>query len=139
MATERGTDTRLYIKSGGAAFVKVGGETKFTFKRSRPEEDTSDKDGGKSQYGQAKISISISGNTKLPDAGLTALEAASHDGAEPVEIQLKHGDTIRFHCLVSIGNYQGDYPIGTATWQADMTNADTPIVDNLLSTAAAGA
>ncbi|MFZ3485284.1 phage tail tube protein [Sphingomonas sp. 3-13AW] len=138
MATEQGRDTRVKIKSG-AAFVPIGGETTFSYKRNSADLDTSDKDGGKGTYGQTNISISVSGNLKLPDPGLVALEAASKANPPEVEVEISKGGVTRFQGLVAVGNFSAEFPVGVATWSADMKNADTPEIDNLTGVAAGGA
>lgn len=135
MATEQGRDTRVNIKTAGDAFVAIGGETSFSFKRNSADLDTSDKDGGKGSFGQTTISISLSGKLKLPDPGLVALEAASKANPPEIEVQIMKGEVIRFHGLVAVGNFSGEFPIELATWSCDLKNAAAPIVDNLTAVA----
>ena len=137
MSTEQGRETRIFIVTGDGAngLVKIGGETTFSYKRNTPSLDTSDKDGGSGSYGQATIAISPSGNVKLPDAGLVALEAASKLVPPHCVIKIMKGAVVRFHGEVGVGNFSADFPLGTATWSAEMTNSAVPIVDNLTATA----
>lgn len=134
MGTEQGRDTRIFIKTGDTVFTKIGGETTHSFNANSQDIDTSDKDGGSGTYGQRKIAISISGNTKLPDLGLETLSTASKASPPQIEIKIMRGTALRFHGLVGIGNLKWDNPLGLATWSADMMNAATPIVEDLTAT-----
>ncbi len=135
MATEQGRETRIFIKTGDNTKVKIGGETTFSYKRNTPSIDTADKDGGSGSFGQATINISTSGNVKLPDAGLVALDVASKATPPHIEIEIMKGEVTRFAGLVAVGNFSADFPLGTATWSAEMVNAAVPTTDNLTATA----
>lgn len=134
MANEQGREYRVYVKTGANAFTAIGGETSCSFKRSRSEQDKSDKDTGAygaTGHGRQSVAISSSGNLKLPDAGFVALDAASKLDVPEIEVQIKKGTIVKYHGLVSIGSLNAEFPEGLATWSAEMTNAAAPIVDNL--------
>lgn len=138
MANEQGKDWRLFIKAGNA-LIPVGGETSLSMKRASEKQDTSDKDSGiygSSQYGQQTVSFSLSGNLKLPDAGFTALEAASKLSPPNIEVQLQRSGVVKYDGMVSVGNFSADFPTkGPATYSCDMDNAAAPTVDDLSATA----
>ena len=137
MSNEYGKNWRLAIGDGAVpeVFTPIGGETSLSFTRSSQEQDISDKDTGiygASSYGQQKIAFKVSGNLKLPDAGLEAVIDASKDNPPEVMIQLKKGGIIKYHGKVAIGNLSTEFPtVGPATYSADMANAGVPIVDDL--------
>jgi len=141
MANEQGKDWRLYIKTGSNAFTAVGGETSLSWKRASGENDISDKDSGiygATMYGQQKISFTVAGNLKLPDAGFSAAEAASKASPPQIEVQIRKGATIKYQGQVGIGNFSADFPKeGPATYSFDMANAAAPTVDNLSAADAA--
>lgn len=133
MGTEQGRDTRLYVNIA-ETFTKIGGETNHSYSADSPAIDTSDKDGGSGSFGQRTIKIGVSGNTKIPDAGLEALYAASKANPPHVEVQIKYTDgSIRFQGLVAVGSFKVDRPIGVSTWSAELTNAANPTVDNAVA------
>ena len=72
---------------------------------------------------------------KLPDAGLVALEAASKATPPHIEIEIKKGEVTRFAGMVAVGNFSADFPLGTATWSAEMVNAAVPTTDHLTASA----
>lgn len=139
MANEQGKDWRLFIKTGTNTWTPVGGETGLSMKRSSEKQDTSDKDSGiygSSAYGQQTISFSPSGNLKLPDAGFTALEAASKLSPPQIDVQLQRSGIIKYQGTVAIGNFSAEFPVkGPATWSCDMDNAAAPTIDNLSAVA----
>jgi predicted secreted protein len=139
MPNEFGNDWRVAIKTGTNSFVAVGGETSLSWKRSSAEQDISDKDSGvygATSYGQQKITFSVGGNLKLPDAGFSAAEAASKSSPPQVEVQIKKGAVIKFQGLIAIGNFSAEFPKDApATWSMDMANAAAPTVDNFSAAA----
>ncbi|MBM7407056.1 MULTISPECIES: phage tail tube protein [Sphingomonas] len=139
MANEQGKDWRINVKTGANAYAPVGGETSLEWTRSSAEQDQSDKDSGiygATTYGQQKIAIKVAGNLKLPDAGFTALEAASKLSPPEIEVQIKRGTVIKFQGLIAIGNFSASFPKdGPATYSMDLANAAAPTVDNLSAAA----
>jgi predicted secreted protein len=138
MANEYGKDWRVCIGDGvpeTEAFVALGGETGFSFRRSSEEVDLSDKDSGaygSTGYGQQKITINVSGNLKLPDASFTKLSAASKASPPEINVQIKKGIIIKFHGKVGIGNFSSEHPRnGAVTYSVDLSNIGAPIVDDL--------
>lgn len=142
MANEYGKDWRVCIGNGQQAetFAALGGETGFSFRRSSQEIDTSDKDSGAyggTSYGQQKITISPSGNLKLPDAAFKLMSDASKASPPEINIQIKKGNVIKFHGRVGIGNFSSEHPqTGAVTFSCDMSNVTAPIVDDLTATGA---
>lgn len=138
MANEFGADWRINVKSG-SGFIPIGGETSLDWKRSSAEQDISDKDSGiygATSYGQQKLTFSVAGNVKLPDAGFSAAEAASKASPPQIEVQIKKGAVIKFHGLVAVGNFSAQFPKeGPATYSLDMANAAAPIIDNFSAVA----
>ena len=141
MANEYGKDWRVCIGDGAQAeaFVALGGETSFSFRRSSEEIDLSDKDSGaygSTGYGQQKITISVSGNLKLPDASFSKLSTGSKASPPETNVQIKKGTIIKFHGKVGIGNFSSEHARnGPVTYSVDLSNIGTPIVDDLTATA----
>jgi len=142
MATEQGRETRLYISVGAgeaAVDTPVGGETSLDWKRASTQLDTSSKDDGiygSSDYGQQKITISVSGNTKLPDPGLEAVETASKASPPQASFKIKRGEVVRYAGVMAIGNFSASFPnSGVATYSFDLANAGAPTTDDLTATA----
>ena len=136
MANQYGRNYRIKVKpAGGAAGVVIGGETGFNMKRSSQEQDISDKDGGiygSTSYGQQKISFSVSGNTKLPDAGYSAIYAASKANPPEIDIEIDDVGTTRYAGRVAVGNFSQDHPTnGPVTFTFDMMNVGAPDTDAL--------
>lgn len=140
MPNEFGKDWRIGIKTGDDKFTPIGGETSLSWKRSSQEQDISDKDSGvygATSYGQQKITFSVGGNLKLPDAGFSAAEAASKASPPQVEVQVLKGTVVKYQGLIAIGNFSADFPKdGPATWSMDMANAAAPTIDNFGATGA---
>lgn len=141
MAMEYGKDWRLYIGDGQATeeFGPLGGEGSWSFKRSSTEIDGSSKDDGTyalSSYGQQKITISVSGKVKLPDAGLKRINDQSKAAPPHVKIKLMKGEIVKFHGEVGIGNnsFDGDKD-QAVTYSFDMSPVAVPIVDDLVAVA----
>jgi len=141
MAQEYGKDWRVCIGDGATTevFTALGGETSFSFRRSSQEIDFSDKDSGtygSTGYGQQKITISPSGNLKLPDPAFSKLFTASKASPPEINIQIKKGSVIKFHGKVGIGNFSSDADRnGPVTFSCDLSNIGAPIVDDLTAAA----
>jgi hypothetical protein len=141
MGTEQGRETRLYISDGSQVpnWLPIAGETTNSPKRTSTELDTSSKDDGiygSTDYGQQKITVSVSGNVKLPDPGLERVDDVSKL-SPPVEmVRIMRGAVVRFEGLMAIGNFSCDFPnAGTATYSFDLANKGAPTVDNMTATA----
>ncbi|WP_030540556.1 phage tail tube protein [Sphingobium sp. DC-2] len=137
---EYGKDWRVCIGDGEdpEVFTALGGETGFSFRRASAEIDLSDKSSGSygsTGYGQQKLTISVSGNLKLPDAAFSALFAASKASPPEINVQIKKGSVVKFHGLVGVGNFSSEHPqTGAVTFSCDMANIGAPIVDDLTAT-----
>jgi hypothetical protein len=137
MGTERGLDWRIQIGDGGGpeVFTNIGGEITFDWKRSSEEIDESTKDDGiygSSSYGQQKITISASGNVKLPDTGLEGAFATSKAAPPEVSIKIVRAATTKFAGKVAIGNFSTTHnKTGPVTWSFDMVNVGAPTTDDL--------
>jgi hypothetical protein len=137
MGTERGLDWRIKIGDGGGpeAFVIIGGEISFDWKRTSEEIDESTKDDGiygSTSYGQQKIMISANGNLKLPDTGIEAAAAASKASPPEVNVEIVKGSTVKFAGKIAIGNFSTNHDKkGPVTWSFDMVNVGAPTTDNL--------
>lgn len=140
MASEYGKDWRLCIGDGAMpeVFTALGGETSFSFKRSSTEIDLSDKDDGaygSTSYGQQKITISATGNLKLPDVAFKKLSDTSKASPPEIFIQLKKGNIIKYHSKVGVGNFSTEHSKdGPVTYSVDLSNIGAPIVDDLTKT-----
>lgn len=137
MGTLQGKDIRARIKTGPDAddFVNLGGETSVSWRRQSQEIDISDKDSGAyggSTYGQQKVTVSVSGNVKLPDIGLEKAFNTSKTSPPEGELQIVRGATVLFQSAVGIGNFSieggKDSP---ATYSFDATNTVAPTIDDL--------
>lgn len=135
-----GKDTRLKIGDGQAteAFLVLGGEAKLSVSRSPDTIDASSKDDGNykvEMFGQMKVSMTVSGKVKLPDAGLARADAvAKSGGTTNVKVVDSKGvPTDRWVCLMSIGNLQIDYDDQqAASYSFTLSAAAAPTTDNLL-------
>jgi predicted secreted protein len=134
--TEFGLDYRIAVDD---AHILIGGEISFDWKRSSQEIDISTKDDGiygSTSYGQQKISFSVSGNLKLPDAGFAALFAASKERPPHIAWQVVKGAIVKYEGIVAIGNFSSTAgKDGPVTYAFDATNVGTPTVDDLGATA----
>lgn len=142
MSNQYGKEYRICIgdaQAGTEGFDPLAGETGFSFRRSSQEIDLSDKDSGaygSGSYGQQRITISPSGNLKLPDAAFSRLFAASKAVPPEINIQIKHGAIIKYHGRIGIGNFSAEFPTqGAVTFSCDFSNVGAPIVDALDATA----
>ncbi|MEZ0495401.1 phage tail tube protein [Sphingomonas sp. IW22] len=143
MASEYGKDWRVCIGNGEAeneTFTAIGGETSHSFRRSSAEIDLSDKDSGtygSGSYGLQRITISVSGNLKLPDPAFAKLFAASKAAPPEINVQIKKGSIVKFHGKVGVGNFSSEAPQqGPVTFSCDLSNIGAPIVDDLGATGA---
>lgn len=143
MSNEYGKEYRVCIGDGAAdpedeVFSPLEGETGFSFRRSSQEIDVGDKDSGAyggTSYGQQRITISPSGNLKLPSPAFKRLSDASKASPPEINIQIKKGAVVKFHCRVGIGNFSAEFPqTGTASFSCDLANTTAPIVDDLTKT-----
>lgn len=141
MGTEYGKDWRIHIGDGEEAetFTAIGGETSFDWKRSSQEIDESTKDDGmygSTSYGQQKITFSVAGNVKLPDAGLQRAATVSKSAPPEVTIRAMKGAVVKYEGRVAIGNFSTTHPKdGPVTYTFDMANKGAPEVDDLGATA----
>lgn len=141
MGTEQGRETRVYLSDGTdpANWLPIGGETTMSPKRSSTELDTSSKDDGiygSTDYGQQKITVSVSGNLKLPDAGLERADAVSKLSPPQTPVRIMKGAVVRYEGLMAIGNFSSEFPNnGIATYSFDLANVGAPTTDNLTATA----
>ena len=137
MGTEHGKDWRVQIEDAGnpGTFVPVGGEISFDWKRTSAEIDESTKDDGNygsTSYGQQKITLSMNGNVKLPDAGLELASDVSKTNPPETVVRIVRGATVKFECFVGIGNFSTAHPKdGPVTYSFDMANKGAPDVDDL--------
>lgn len=137
MGTEYGKDWRIKIGDGAVpeVFTPIGGETSFDWKRSSQEIDLSDKDSGvygSSSYGQQKITISVSGNVKLPDVGLEKAADVAKSAPPEVTVQITKGATVKFEGLVGVGNFSTSHgKDGPVTYSFDLSNIGAPTTDDL--------
>jgi predicted secreted protein len=141
MGTEYGKDWRIHIGDGESseAFDTLGGEGSFDFKRSSDSIDLSSKDDGvykASGWGQQSISISVTGNVKLPDDGLEQAVDISKASPPEVNIKIMKGAIVKFAGRIGIGNLSitaaKDGPVG---YSFDMSAVSAPTVDDLVATA----
>lgn len=137
MPNQYGRDYRIKVGDGqqAEAYTLIGGETGFNMKRASQEQDISDKDGGiygSTSYGQQKISFSVSGNTKLPDPGYSAIYAASKASPPEIDIEITNGAIVKYKGRVAVGNFSQDHPTnGPVTFTFDMMNVGAPVTDAL--------
>lgn len=138
MGTHRyGKNYRLKVDTGGGTFVAVGGEMSLQRKSSSDKIDFSSKDDGSyktSGYGQKEITVSASGNLKLPDTGFAALYAAQAADVPEIEVQIVNTltDDVVFQCVMGIGNYSDSFATnGPVPWSCDLTTASAPTVDDM--------
>lgn len=138
MANEYGKDWRVCIGDGeevGEVFTPLGGETSHSFRRSSADIDLSDKDSGvygSGSYGLQRVTISVSGNLKLPDAAFAALFAASKTSPPEINVQIRKNAIIKFHGRVGVGNFSSEASReGPVTYSCDLSNIGAPIVDEL--------
>jgi predicted secreted protein len=135
--TEFGKDWRLQFGDGQAteAFVTLAGEKGFSWKIGSNDVDTSDKDGPAGVLIPGRITFSVKGNVKLPDAGMTRVYAAVKSGAI-VNMKALKGTVVKYSGPVTIGNFSADFDSdGPAPYSFDMANAATPSVNDLGATA----
>lgn len=139
MANQFGKEYRIYVGDGDEedeVFTAIGGETSFSYQANTPDIDLTDKDGAKTSYGTRSHKFALKGNLKLPDVGFSALYAASKASPPHVNIQVKRGAVIKWQGLVAVGNMNYDADTnGPIPFTADLSNADTPVVDNLVAAA----
>lgn len=131
-----GKDVRLTVEDPGApnTYIPVGGEGRLSFQASPDTIDGASKDDGNYKveyYGQQKISITLSGKTKLPDDGLAALDEASKTNAG-INVKIVKGATVLFHGDMTVGNRQADWDNAqAATYSFSLGLAAAPTVDSL--------
>ncbi len=141
MANEYGKDWRIKIGDGAAteAFDFLGGEGSWDFKRSSDSIDLSSKDDGayKAQgWGQQAITISVTGNVKLPDDGLERVVDQSKASPPELNIQIVKGAIVKFHGRVGIGNVSmTGGKDGPVTYSLDFSAVAAPTVDDVAATA----
>jgi predicted secreted protein len=140
MANEHGKEWRVCIKTGDNAFTPLSGETSHSFRRSSAEIDLSDKDSGiygGGTYGNQRITVSVSGNLKLPDAAFAALFAASKTSPPEIEVQIRKGEVVKYQAVSGVGNFSHEAPnSGPVTFSCDLSNVGAPSVDDLGATGA---
>ena len=132
-----GRDYRVKIDDGTGAMIMIAGETSWSKKSSSDKIDFSTKDDGsyKAQgYGQRELTISVSGKVKLPDAGISRVQAV--EGSSPPEVRMQivktAGSVVIFDGLVGIGNFSVEAPSnGAIPYSFDATAAAAPTVNSL--------
>ena len=132
---EYGEDVRVEIDDGTGTFIPIAGETGYDFKRSGSDIDDSDKDGGaygSGSFGQQKLTLSMTGNVKLPDPGFTRAFAVSKMRPPHTGVKLMKGEVVKYQGVCAIG------PISTTgknnatvDYSFDATNRGQPAVDAL--------
>lgn len=133
--TQMGKDYRLKVGAGAAL---LGGEKTFDWKRASNDVDTSDKEGPSGVLTPGRITFSVQGTVKLPDAGLKAAFDACKSGAI-IPLEVANGGVTKYKGNVTCGNWSGSFPQdGPASYSFDMANADVPTVDDLGATGAGG-
>lgn len=109
MAYELGKDWRIYVGDGGGTevFDALGGEGSFEFQRQATEIDLSTKDDSDyavGDFGLMKITITVSGNVKLPDTSIERLLDKAKDATDKkTNIQIKDGSIVKFAGEVAVG------------------------------------
>ncbi len=137
MGQEYGQDWRIQIGDGGGTevFTIIGGEITFDWKRSSNETDISTKDDGvygSTTYLTQKITLSVSGNVKLPDAGLERASDVAKQVPPQCNVKIMKGAAVKFASAVAIGNFSTTHPKnGPVTFSFDMSNVGAPTVDDL--------
>ncbi|WP_422058614.1 phage tail tube protein [Sphingomonas sp.] len=142
MATKHGKDSRLHIGDGTTpteAFDIIGGETSWEYSSAAQELDESSKDDGDIaafSFGQRKITIKVSGITKLPDDGLARAITVSKSATKKVNVKLLEGAVVLYAGEVAIGNVNVTGPKdGPRTWSFDMVASAVPTTDNMAAVA----
>lgn len=138
---EYGEDWRVEIGDGAqpTVFTMIAGETGFDFKRSASEIDDSDKDGGSygsSSFGQQKLTMSVKGNLKLPDAGFSRAFAVSKTKPPHTPCKVLKGAIVKYSGSVAVGPISTTHnKDATVDYSFDMVNRGQPLVDDLGATA----
>lgn len=140
MGTEYGLDWRVQVGDGAdpEVFTEIGGEIQFTWSRSSDEIDESTKDDGaygSTSYGQQKIKIAMSGNLKLPNAGIKRVSDVSKLRPPHLQVKIMKGAIVKFDGLMAVGNFSIEAPLkGPATYNYDLSNVGAPDTDDLTAT-----
>lgn len=135
--TEYGRDWRIFFGDGGTTelFTALGGETGLDWKRASDKIDLSSKDDGiykSSGFGQQELTISVTGNLKLPDTAFQAVQTASKASPPMIDVEIKKGAIVKYKGKCGVGNFSANFPqTGPATYSFDLTNIGTPDTDDL--------
>lgn len=142
MATEYGKDWRIMIGDGvegTEGFDPLGGEGSFDFKRASDQIDLSSKDDAayKAQgWGQQSVTISVTGNVKLPDPGLERCSDIAKASPPELNIKIMKGAVVKFHGRVGLGNFgYSAAKDGPVSYSLDFTAVAAPTVDDMVATA----
>ncbi|WP_375290915.1 phage tail tube protein [Qipengyuania sp.] len=139
MALKLGQNYRLLVTDPATPgeFLTIGGEQRLSRTDSPNAIDGASKDDGNYQvelYGQQKVSITVSGKVKLPDAGLKALDGLAKvaGSSDVVKIVDTTDDTDVFVCEMSVGQRQVDFDNQqVATYSFNLSIAAAPTTDAL--------
>lgn len=130
-----GRDYRVKIDDGTGVMVPIAGESGWNKKTASDKVDLSSKDddGIKAQgFGLREITISVSGKAKLPDAGISRVQAVQASSPPEVRMQLVKGATVVYDGLVGIGNWSLDGQAnGAVGWSFDAAAVAGPTIDTL--------
>ena len=130
--TQFGKETRLaFAAVPEGPFVTIAGEKSFDFNRNSSEVDTSDKDGPSSVLTPGVVKFSVSGNVKLPDAGITTVYEAIATGGV-IYIEAQKGLSSRYAGPVTVGNWKETQGTdGPVPYSFDVTAAGPATADTL--------
>lgn len=140
MGTEYGKDWRIQIGDGNddpgpEVFTNIGGEISFDWQRTSEEIDESTKDDGMygaTSFGQQKVTFQVTGNVKLPDAGLERASTVAKTAPPEVTVKVMKGAIVKFEGLVAIGNFSTTHnKSGPVTYSFTMANKGAPTTDDL--------
>jgi predicted secreted protein len=136
---ELGKNYRLKVEDPETpdSYITVGGEQRLSFSSSPDTIDASSKDDGNYKvefYGQQKIALTVAGKVKLPDAGLSALDAAAK-GSATISVKIvntKGAGSDVFECVMNVGNRQVDFDDQqAANYSFSLSLAAAPTTDSL--------
>ncbi|MBB4152903.1 putative secreted protein [Sphingomonas jinjuensis] len=129
---EFGKDTRISVSvDNGTTWLTIAGEKSFDFARASSDTDISDKDGPAKVFTPGVVTLAVSGNVKLPDAGLTAVYNAIKTGGVILAKAAK-GSTARYNGPVTAGNWKGTFgQDGPVPYSFDLAAAGPATTDTL--------
>jgi predicted secreted protein len=141
MSYQYGKDWRVQVGDTAEppVWTNIGGEGKFDKKSSPDKIDftTKDDSGVKAMgFGLTSIDLSVDGNLKVPDAGLTKIQTATK--ASPAQAPIRiigPGAVVKFQCLMAVAplDISGDDK-GAVTFSLALTAMAAPTVDDLMAT-----